>query len=65
VPEPTVPEPPIQVPDIEKHPRDKLTPLAKVEVAPVEVMFKTVACRPAAKVDVAIVEVETTRLTSK
>ena len=50
----TVPLPPapIQAPLMAKHPPVKVKPLAKVEVAEIEVIFRALACTPPAKVDV-------------
>ena len=48
-----------QVPPIEKQPLVRFTPLAKVEEAVAEVALKMEAERPAAKVEVAVVLVET------
>lgn len=54
-----LPPPPTQLPLTAKHPPDKSIPLAKVEVAVWEVIFKALALIPQAKVEVALVEVAT------
>ena len=64
VPVLTVPLPPPPVPAHvpsakRKHPAESCIPFANVDVADVPVIFKYVDCNPAAKVDVAVVEVDT------
>ena len=54
---PLPPPPPTHVPLTEKHPVATLIPLANVDVADVPVIFKYVDWIPAAKVEVAVVEV--------
>ena len=56
-PEREAPPPEIQVPFIEKHPPKRLIPFDAVDVAVVPVRFRYVPCRPAANVEVAVVEV--------
>ena len=53
------PDPPTQVPLTAKHPEERLIPFAKVELAVDEVTLRAVVCTPAAKVEVAVVDVDT------